>query len=198
MKRNTTVITMLIAATILLAACTPTSVVAAQAPAEVATTPTAAIVAEAPLPVTLPATAAPTVSAAPSDYQATETLSASEIEALILALQDEYKALATYEQVMADFGSARPFSNIARAEEQHIAALSELFVAYGLDIPANEWLGQMPSFDSVTASCEAGVAAEVDNAALYDQLFSMVDNADIIAVFERSAGRLAGQAPARL
>jgi hypothetical protein len=32
-------------------------------------------------------------------------------------------------------------------------------------------------------ACAAGVQAEIDNAALYDELFSMVDNTDIIRVF---------------
>jgi hypothetical protein len=47
----------------------------------------------------------------------------------------------------------------------------------------NEWPGDVPSFDTLADACEAGVQAEIDNAALYDELFTMVDNADIIRVF---------------
>jgi hypothetical protein len=110
-------------------------------------------------------------------------LSESEIEALGMALDDEYKAWSVYDQVIADFGAVRPFTSIQQAEEKHIAALVTLFDRYGLSVPANEWPGNVPSFDTLTEACEAGVQAEIENAALYDQLFSMVDNRDIIRVF---------------
>jgi len=110
-------------------------------------------------------------------------LSEAEEEALLLALDDEYKAWSVYEQVIADFGSVRPFTSIQRAEESHIAALVTLFDRYGLDVPENPWLGNVPSFNTLSEACAAGVQAEIDNAALYDDLFSMVDNTDIIRVF---------------
>jgi len=112
-----------------------------------------------------------------------EDLSQSEVEALLMALDDEYKAWSVYEQVIDDLGAVRPFTSIQRAEERHISALITLFDRYGLDVPANEWLGQVPSYDTLGEACQAGVDAEVDNAALYDQLFDMVDNPDIIRVF---------------
>ncbi len=110
-------------------------------------------------------------------------LSESEVEALLMALEDEYKAWSVYEQVIADFGAVRPFTSIQRAEENHIAALVTLFDGYGLEVPANEWPGNVPTFDTLAEACEAGVQAEIDNAALYDQLFSMIENPDLIRVF---------------
>ena len=59
----------------------------------------------------------------------------------------------------------------------------ELVDRYGLDVPTNEWPGDVSTFDALGDACETGVQAEVDNAALYDELFSMVDNPDIIQVF---------------
>jgi hypothetical protein len=113
----------------------------------------------------------------------TGDLSASEAEALTMALDDEYLAWSVYDQVIADFGAVRPFTSIQRAEESHIAALVTLFDRYGLDVPANEWPGDVPSFDTLAEAYQAGVQAETDNAALYDQLLGMVDNPDIIQVF---------------
>jgi hypothetical protein len=111
-----------------------------------------------------------------------EEPSEAEVEALYMALDDEYKAWSVYEQVIADFGAVRPFASIQKAEENHIAALVTLFDRYGLEVPANEWPGNVPTFDTLGEACEAGVQAEIDNAALYDQLFSMVDNSDIVQV----------------
>jgi hypothetical protein len=110
-------------------------------------------------------------------------LSESEIKALQMALDDEYKAWSVYDQVIADFGPVAPFVGIQQAEENHIAALVRLFNRYGLEVPENPWLGNVPTFETVTDACEAGVQAEIENAALYTQLFSMVDNPDIVRVF---------------
>ena len=100
-----------------------------------------------------------------------------------MALDDEYKAWSVYEQVIADFGAVRPFTSIQKAEENHIAALVTIFDRYGLEVPANDWVDNVPSFDTLAKACEAGVQAEIDNADLYTQLFDMVDNPDITRVF---------------
>jgi hypothetical protein len=120
----------------------------------------------------------------PASSPTSGELSASEVEALSMALDDEYKAWAVYDQVIDDFGAVWPFTSIQKAEEAHIAALVTLFERYGLDVPANGWPSAVPSYDTLADACAAGVQAEIDNAALYDELFSMVDNADIIRVFE--------------
>jgi hypothetical protein len=84
---------------------------------------------------------------------------------------------------MEQYGQVSPFVHIARAEQQHIAALERLFTRYGLSVPENGWIGTTSAFGSVADACSAGAQAEVDNAALYDRLFSMVDNTDILRVF---------------
>jgi hypothetical protein len=110
-------------------------------------------------------------------------VSESEIEALAMALDDEYKAWSVYDQVIADLGRVRPFTQIVKAEEAHITALKTLFERYELEVPANGYPGAVPSYDTRAEACAAGVQAEIDNAALYDQLFTMVDNPDIVQVF---------------
>lgn len=110
-------------------------------------------------------------------------LTETEIAALNEALDDEYKALATYEQVMADFGEVPPFSNIREAESRHIEALCSLFSRYGLSIPENPWLGKVERYSSLKIACEAGVAAEIANAELYERLLKATERADILTVF---------------
>ena len=112
-------------------------------------------------------------------------LTDTEIRALTDALDDEYKAWATYDQVIADFGEVMPFMNIREAEARHIQALSALFRAYGLPVPENTWPGKVPRFGSVREACEAGVAAEVANAALYERLLAATRRPDILTVFHR-------------
>jgi hypothetical protein len=111
------------------------------------------------------------------------TLSASEIDALHAALEDEYRAWATYDQVIADFGEVPPFSNIREAEARHIDALRRLFDRYSLPLPGNPWPGNVMRFPSLREACEAAVAAEIENAALYERLLASTQRPDILAVF---------------
>jgi hypothetical protein len=112
-------------------------------------------------------------------------LSSSEISALDDALNDEHQACATYDQVIADFGDVMPFVNIRDAGARHIEALSALLRADGLPIRENTLPGMVPRFGSVREACEAGIAAEVANAALYERLLAATHRADILTVFQR-------------
>lgn len=109
-------------------------------------------------------------------------LNETEIQVLNEALDDEYKAWAIYDQVIADFGEVRPFSNIREAEARHIQALLTLFVRYGLAVPENPWPGKAERYASLQEACEAGVAAEIANAELYDRLLAAVHQPDILLV----------------
>jgi hypothetical protein len=111
------------------------------------------------------------------------TLTETEIRALNEALDDEYRAWATYDQVIADFGEAPPFSNIREAEARHIAALRALFARYVLPVPENTWPGKVLRYASLQEACEAGVAAEIANGELYKRLLSATERPDILAIF---------------
>jgi hypothetical protein len=110
-------------------------------------------------------------------------LAPAEVRALEEALDDEYRAWSTYDQVIADFGEIRPFSNIREAEARHIEALLALYARYGLPVPPNPWPGKVARYASVREACEAGVAAEVENGALYERLLAATRHPDLLAVF---------------
>ncbi len=105
--------------------------------------------------------------------------------ALDEAINDEYKALSTYQAVIAAFGSARPFAMIKGAEEQHISALKAIYDKYGLETPTNTWVGTMSAPATLKEACQTGVDAEIANAALYrNTLLPAVSGyEDITAVF---------------
>ena len=107
-------------------------------------------------------------------------------EALGEAIDDEYKALSTYEAVMGKFGSGRPFSMISGAERQHIASLEALYDKYGLDVPENNWPGKIEAPATLREACQTGVEAEIANADLYEKklLPAVSEYEDIAAVFE--------------
>ncbi|MBP6929599.1 MAG: DUF2202 domain-containing protein [Candidatus Moranbacteria bacterium] len=83
------------------------------------------------------------------------------------ALDDEYKAFASYQAVIARLGSVRPFSMIIRAEEQHISSLKALLDKYGVSIPENKYLSTVTAPATIQVACQVGVDAEIANVALY-------------------------------
>lgn len=107
-------------------------------------------------------------------------------EALDEAIEDEYKALATYEAVVVKFGAARPFSMIMGAEEQHIASLKAIYDKYGLEAPGSTLIGSVSVPATLQEACQVGVDAEIANAALYqEELLPVVkEYEDITIVFE--------------
>jgi hypothetical protein len=109
-------------------------------------------------------------------------LNDSEIHALHEALDDEYRAWATYDQVIAEFGEIPPFSNIREAEARHIQALHALFGRYGLPVPENRWPERVERYASLQAACVAGVAAEIANGEMYQRLLGATQRPDILTV----------------
>ncbi|MGB7202952.1 MAG: rhodanese-like domain-containing protein [Pyrinomonadaceae bacterium] len=113
-------------------------------------------------------------------------------QALIAALEDERRAQATDQAVLDSFDGARPFVNIIEAERRHESFLVPLFKKYGVEIPKGEFdPAKMPAPASLKEACEAGIAAEKANIALYDDFLKFVKEPDIRQTFEllRSASQ---------
>lgn len=115
--------------------------------------------------------------------QALGPLSEAEIEALLRAIEEELNAQAIYQSILDTFGDVYPFNGIAASEAQHADALLRLAEKYGVSVP--EFTpGVLPTFESIEQACQAGVAAEIADAALYDELMPSVTHTDILRVFE--------------
>lgn len=101
------------------------------------------------------------------------------------ALLDEYKARDTYQKIIDAFGPLRPFINIVEAEQRHIELLLPLYEKYGLPLPPEPDPERITVPTSVLKACETGVAAEIENIAMYDRLLGATDLPDVITVFQR-------------
>jgi hypothetical protein len=116
-----------------------------------------------------------------------EALSQAEKDALVTTLQEEYLARDVYQAVIAKMGSIRPFTNILKSEEQHVAALTALFTKYQLAVPADTQAARtstlMAGVATVEDALKLGVTVEKEDIALYDGLIKTVDNQDILQVF---------------
>ena len=97
-------------------------------------------------------------------------------------LADEQHAYAVYAAVIEQFGAVRPFTNIQKAEAQHIAAWEFLFDRYGIPTPAAAEL-DLPEFASLADACQAAAEAEIANRDLYDQMLqALADYPDMTQV----------------
>jgi rubrerythrin len=103
-------------------------------------------------------------------------VSAATLAAMGEALDDEYKARATYRKVIATFGPVRPFVNIVEAEDRHVRALLDLYAGFGVAPPIDDWPGRVTAPASLEEACTAAVQGEIDNAAMYDRLLAAVDD----------------------
>lgn len=106
--------------------------------------------------------------------------------ALVEAINDEYKARATYRAVIQKFGEIRPFINIVEAEGRHANALLPLFTQYHVDIPEDDWASRVQVPDTVLDACRLAVEDEIENAEMYERLLKSVsDYPDVVAVLKQ-------------
>lgn len=104
-------------------------------------------------------------------------------QAMVDAINDEYRARAFYSAAIAKFGSVRPFSNIVRAEDRHVSLWKTLLTQYGLPIPADTFAGKVSVPSTFTAACQQGVDTEIANVAMYDRFLGFVQQSDLRAAF---------------
>jgi hypothetical protein len=107
-------------------------------------------------------------------------------EALTAALDDEYRARATYRAVIDTYGDVRPFVDIVESEERHIQALRRLCERHDVKIPADPWPSRVSAPESFEAACKAALEAERENGALYEQLMeAAAGRPDVEETFQR-------------
>ncbi len=98
--------------------------------------------------------------------------------ALLTALagpEGEYAAHAEYTAILAKFGSTvLPYANILKSEKQHIAALQQQCVKFGVPVPADTYLGKVTAPATLLEAAQVGVFAENLNVAMYDTLLTQV------------------------
>jgi len=109
---------------------------------------------------------------------------------LAYAIQDEYLARAEYAAIQQRYGIQRPFSNIQRAEENHIAWLVEAYRTYGIPVPKDDAARYVLLPSSLKEAFQTGVDAEIANIAMYDRflahpLMARTENKSLRDLFTR-------------
>ena len=110
----------------------------------------------------------------------------SDARAMLIALDDEYKAEATYAAVIEKFGEVRPFVNIIRAERMHQKIAKSELDRLGMKYPqSNPYLGKIRAPKTLLEACQVGITAEEENITLYDRLLPGVKDSQVHDVLLR-------------
>ncbi len=91
-------------------------------------------------------------------------------QVLRIAVYDEFKAYETYSKIIEKFGLVQPFVNIKEAEAVHYGALIRLMEKYQVEVPINNWYSKIEVPNTLIECCEMGVAGEINNIAMYNNL----------------------------
>ncbi|MGB5303669.1 MAG: DUF2202 domain-containing protein [Gemmatimonadota bacterium] len=105
---------------------------------------------------------------------------AAVLEILDEAIASEIMAYFTYLYAAEQFGV--PFTRIRDAELRHVAAVEHLYSKRGLEAPPVVEPEGVPTFETRLLACQAGVAAERNVVALYDELVPLAPS-DVARVF---------------
>jgi hypothetical protein len=106
------------------------------------------------------------------------------LDMMTYALQDEYAARAEYFEIQESFGTMRPYDNIMRSEEKHIAMLKDLFAQYGLTVPEDDSADHVVIPASLLEAAETGVQAEINNIAMYEKFLTYTLPQDVADAFD--------------
>jgi hypothetical protein len=106
-------------------------------------------------------------------------------QAMIEAINDEYRARAFYTAVLNKFGPVRPFLNIVQAEDRHVQLWNRLFSQYGVPIPQDTFAGKLEAPGTLREACQMGVEAEIANVRMYDNFLRFVQESDLRAAFSQ-------------
>lgn len=100
-------------------------------------------------------------------------------QVLRIAVYDEFHAFETYSAIINKFGNVSPFINIKEAEAVHYSALMPLCEKYAVNIPINDWASKIEIPNTLVECCELGVASEINNIKMYDNLIKHTNELDV-------------------
>lgn len=106
-------------------------------------------------------------------------------QALRIALYNAYAARSFHARVVDAFGTRPPFTEMVKAEERTVAALSTLCQRFGIPRPLDAFpMHTQPSASWLT-NCQRGLSGEMANIRLYTELLTQVREPEAQKLFTR-------------
>jgi len=117
---------------------------------------------------------------------------------LQIAVYDEFEAYEAYKRIIKKFGNITPFINIKETEAVHYTILTQLMQKYNIEVPTNNFQTVIIDIpNTIIECCELGVAKEISNIAMYNNLLGFARDNDIIDIlFQLQAASYNNHLPA--
>ncbi len=110
-------------------------------------------------------------------------LSANEEAGLEYAILSEYATLNLYRNIDEKFNLNTFFSRMVKDETQNISVLSHQAEKYHLSIPSDTEQPYSSTFGKIEEACLAGANAEGVKSALFEDLISGTNHADLMRIY---------------
>lgn len=101
---------------------------------------------------------------------------------LVLAIEDEYLAKATYTKLLELFPEEEKLTRLINAEQNHIEALLPLFETYNIAVPTDNHGSLVLSFETFQQAAVAIADAELTNISMYQHFLKQSNTPEDIKV----------------
>ncbi len=106
-------------------------------------------------------------------------------QVLKIAVYDEFRAYETYCEIIEKHGESELLNEILNSEESHYSQLITLLEKYEVEVPINDWYEKIDVPDDLVECYEIGVAAEIENIAMYENLLQYVEEEDVREILHK-------------
>ncbi len=100
-------------------------------------------------------------------------------QVLRIAVYDEFRAYETYCEMIDKHGENETLHKVIESEQTHYSALITLLEKYEVEVPINDWYEKICLPSTLVECYEIGVAAEIENIAMYDHLLEYTDEEEV-------------------
>lgn len=90
-------------------------------------------------------------------------------EMIVYAMQDELFARGEYEYIINELGAGRPFTNIIKAEKNHINMLRPYLKKYDIVIDEDLWKEELVYPTTIKEALDTCIDAEIYNIEMYEK-----------------------------
>jgi tetratricopeptide (TPR) repeat protein len=120
------------------------------------------------------------------EEQDTERVVAEGDRAILEALAETQLSARFYASVAAQHGDKQPFKRLAKLKARHAKRIAKLIADHNIAGKSRE-PEALPVPDKIEEACARGESQEVRNAKLYDKVFDLFDDKDIVRIMDRYA-----------
>ncbi len=100
-------------------------------------------------------------------------------QVLRIAVYDQFRSYETYCEMIDKHGSIEPLNEILESVQSHYSAVITVLERYEVDVPFNDWYEKVKVSDNLVECFEVGVALEIQNIAMYEELLECIEEEDI-------------------